>query len=371
MAKPDPGLHDLVETAREPSRESRSLLARRIGEVCLASGRELSPREAELVYEILMRLLRAVERSVRQRLAANLAERRDPPRELILSLANDVIEVARPVLAKSQVLEDADLIDLILRHATDHHLAISEREAISESVSGTLLEAGDRDVAKALLRNEGARIDDGTMETLVVRSAHEPDLAEALVQRADLPEPLAMRMYSWVGEELRGQIEERFEEDATPLWDDDDDAVGQAVHDALEADLFGRAGERTDPVEEIGVYRGTSTDYRPHPRSLVRALKDGDVVRFEELFQDLTDMPRGSVARVLYDSGPEAVAIACKATAMERETFREILSLLHGGGNPAAYRQTPAFLKTVDYFDRIDRDGAARVLDAWRAAPRD
>lgn len=371
MAEPDPALRDLVDTARDRTRESRNLLAQRIGEVCLASGRKLSEREAELVYEILMRLLRAVERSVRQQLAANLAERRDPPRDLILSLANDVIDVARPVLAKSKVLEDGDLIDLILRHATGHRVAIAEREEVSETVAETLIETGDETAAKSLLENEGARIGESAMETLVVRSAHETALQDALVRRADLPEALAMRMYSWVGDELRGQIETRFEEDATPLWDDDDDAVSQAVHDALEADIFGRTAKDAQAELPAGVYRGASTDYRPHPRTLVRALKDGDVVRFEELFQDFTDMPRGSVARVLYDSGPEAVAIACKATGMERETFAEVLSLLHGGANPAAYRQEQAFLKTIDYFDRIDRDGASRVLDAWRAAPRD
>jgi hypothetical protein len=137
--------------------------------------------------------------------------------------------------------------------------------------------------------------------------------------------------------------------------------------------LVDGAGTGDLPAESDGEpgYHSGNTDDRPHPRTLVKALKDGDIYRFEELFRDLTDLNAGSVAKVLYDSGPEALAIACKATGVDREVFAEILALLQGGGNPGNFRQQPAFLKTMDYFDRIDRQGAGRVLTTWRSAPDD
>ena len=371
MAEPNQAFQDLLAAARSHSRESRTLLAKRINELCLASGRQLTPREAALLFDILEKLIREVETSVRKQLSANLAERKDTPRGLARILAGDVIDVAYPMLVQSKVLEDSDLIQIILDRATDHRLAITKREEVSEEVSDSLIGMGERKVVTSLLRNEGARIEPEALSDLVEQAMDDPELQEPLVKRADLPEELAMRMYNWVGDALRKHIEEKFhDDDELPNWRPADEAVSQAVREALREDVFtGAPPSAADP--DAGTFSSGSTDYRPHPRTLIRALRDGDIYRFEELFRDLTDLSAGSVAKVLYDSGPEAIAIACKASNVDRDIFAEILALLQGGGNPANFRQQPAFQKTMDYFDRIDAAGAARVLATWRQAPED
>ena len=367
--EPKQAFNDLIAAARGHSRESRSLLAQRINEICLMSGRQLSPREAALLFDILEKLILEVELSVRKQLSSTLSEREDTPRDLARMLANDVIDVAYPMLVKSKVLEDGDLIQVILDKATEHQVAITKRDTVSEQVSDSLIGTGNKPVVRALLQNEGARIEPEALSDLVEQAMDDPDLQEPLVRRKDLPEDLAMRMYNWVGEALRKHIEERFHDEALPNWTEADDAVSTAVREALREDIF--AGELAGDGDDDPAFHSGNTDYRPHPRTLVKALKDGDIYRFEELFRDLTDLNAGSVAKVLYDSGPEAIAIACKATGVDREVFAEILALLQGGGNPANFRQQPAFLKTMDYFDRIDRQGASRVLTTWRSAPDD
>lgn len=373
MAEPNLAFQDLLAAARSHSRESRTMLAKRINELCLASGRHLNPREAALLFDILEKLIQEVETSVRKQLSTSLAGREDTPHGLARILANDVIDVAYPMLVQSKVLEDGDLIQIILDKAVEHRLAITKREEVSEEVSDSLIGAGEKTVLTSLLRNEGARIEPEAMSDLVERAMDDPELQEPLVRRADLPEDLAMRMYNWVGDALRKHIEEKFHDEELPDWRTADDDVARAVKDALKEDVFTGAPATGEPPSDGDgeVYSGGSTDYRPHPRTLVRALRDGDIYRFEELFRDLTDLSAGSVAKVLYDSGPEAIAIACKASGVDREIFTEILALLQGGGNPANFRHQPIFLKTVDYFDRIDEAGAARVLATWRQAPDD
>ncbi len=70
---------------------------------------------------------------------------------LLKMLANDEIEVAGPVLKKSTVLQDLDLVEVIRNRTIEHQLAIAVREHVSERVSGALVEAGHEWVITTLL----------------------------------------------------------------------------------------------------------------------------------------------------------------------------------------------------------------------------
>jgi uncharacterized protein (DUF2336 family) len=105
---------------------------------------------------------------------------------------------------------------------------------------------------------------------------------------------------------------------------------------------------------------------RPHPRLLVKALMEGRYEDFETLFGEFAELNAAGVDRILNRAGPEALAIACKAGGMDKQGFGEVLARVMDQDNPAEAARTPAFRKTITYFDRIDASGAARVLQAWR-----
>ena len=63
--------------------------------------------------DILRRLIRDVEVTVRKALAGRLAGEASAPPDLIKPLANDEIEVAHSILLKSEVLQDIELIEII------------------------------------------------------------------------------------------------------------------------------------------------------------------------------------------------------------------------------------------------------------------
>ena len=140
---------DLLKVARVQSREGRSTLAGALNEVCMRSGRVLNERERELVYDIFDRLITDVEMHVRANRSRSLSDKDDAPKNLILTLASDVINVAEPVLMNSNVLEDSDLIDLILDQADQHHMVISQRENISSNVTSHLVDTHNPKVISA------------------------------------------------------------------------------------------------------------------------------------------------------------------------------------------------------------------------------
>jgi len=341
-------VEQLVAVARSSRREDRSALAEAIGDLCLKTGRTLSNREKSLAYDIISALIRDVETQVRAALSNQLADQRDAPHDLIVKLANDVIDVARPVIMRSLVLQDTDLIDMIVSKAEAHQIAVAQRETLPAKVTDRLARTENSSVIATALSNKGASFSDRTLDDLVGLARDYEMLQEPLVKRKELSTAQARKMYEFVGHAMRTALEEKIVASGAQIDMDMDKVVDQAVADALDQEEF------LSPLDQPGHFGqegGFGT--KPHPRQLVAALEQNDLFRFEELFQEVTDLTEQGATRVLYDSGPEAIAIACKACGFDRRNFGDLLALLQGGGEPDKYRQSSAYVKITDYFERM------------------
>lgn len=110
----------LQALARDETRQSRSELARSVAGLFERPDLNLAAGERKIAFDILEKLILDIEIAIRRDIAATLAHQPDAPRDLILALANDEIGVALPVLVKSGVLDDTDLINVIRTHSIDH-----------------------------------------------------------------------------------------------------------------------------------------------------------------------------------------------------------------------------------------------------------
>ena len=149
--------------------------------------------------------------SVRRILSERLAERLDAPRDLVVTLANDEIEVAHPILVKSEVLQDPELIEIVQHRTMEHQVAVAMRPNISEQVSNVLVQTNNEEVITALLSNQDAPISNTTMNHLVEQSAQVPGYQEPLVNRHDLPRALLKKLYWGVSAALRKHVLANFD----------------------------------------------------------------------------------------------------------------------------------------------------------------
>lgn len=374
--------HALFAAARERSPEARGLLVQGLNELCLKSGVTLSESERALVYEIFGTLLETVQTNVRVSLSDHLADREDAPKDLLLRLARDAIEVAEPVLARSLVLEDEDLVPIVLGEGEDHQLAVTRRRSLSGSLTEALARGDNETVLVAMLSNPGAEVDEEVMIRIAEGAADRPALHGPLAGRQDLSMRVARRLYGVVGPRLKEAIETRLKEleAAGGGGGAEKDSLRAALDEANERfaareaagfrreDVVESATPSADP-DDLADLRAMPSDlggHRPHPRLLVKALVEGRYEEFESLFGEFAKLSRSGVDRILNRAGPEALAIACKAGGMDKQGFGEVLARVMDQDNPAEAARTPAFRKTITYFDRIDASGAARVLQAWR-----
>nr|WP_246484411.1 DUF2336 domain-containing protein [Marivibrio halodurans] len=372
--------HALVAAARERSPEARGLLVQGLNELCLKSGVTLSESERALVYEIFDTLLETVQTNVRASLADHVADREDAPRDLLIRLARDAIEVAEPVLARSLVLEDEDLVPIVLGEGEGHQLAVTRRRSLSGSLTEALARRDNETVLVAMLSNPGAEVDEEVMIRIAEGAADRPALHGPLAGRKDLSMRVARRLYGVVGPRLKEAIETRLKELEATGGGAEKDSLRAALDEANERfaareatgfrreDVTESATPSADP-DDLADLRAMPSDlggHRPHPRLLVKALVEGRYEEFESLFGEFAKLSRSGVDRILNRAGPEALAIACKAGGMDKQGFGEVLARVMDQDNPAEAARTPAFRKTITYFDRIDASGAARVLQAWR-----
>ena len=89
--------------------------------------------------------------------------RRSPTRPATSSScspSDDDIEVARPVLTRSERLNEHTLVATANSKSQQHLYAIAQRDALSEAVTDILVERGDRDVVHSVVKNRGARFSD-------------------------------------------------------------------------------------------------------------------------------------------------------------------------------------------------------------------
>src|SRR5579871_2476457 len=103
----------LSRLAAHPGAASRAEIYLAVTTLFRIQGSHMSPRERALAQDIVRTLSPNVPMRIRAGVAERLAEEVSAPPELVFHLAADAIEVARPLVLKSPLLTDADLLRLI------------------------------------------------------------------------------------------------------------------------------------------------------------------------------------------------------------------------------------------------------------------
>jgi uncharacterized protein (DUF2336 family) len=141
-------------------------------------------REAELA---LTSLLDDPSPLVRRALADSLASAIDAPHTIVAALANDQSDIAAPVLSRSPLLTEAELIDCAAIGDSFAQSAIALRAHVSASVCAALAEVGSREAAISLAVNPGAQLPEFSMRRMVERFGDDGEMREALLSRPYLP----------------------------------------------------------------------------------------------------------------------------------------------------------------------------------------
>jgi uncharacterized protein (DUF2336 family) len=118
---------------------NRAEMLFRITDLFIAGADRYSANQILLFDKLIARLVAVIETSGRVKLADRLAPLANAPIGSVRMLAfDDNILVARPVLRRSDQLDEVDLVANASSKSQQHLVAISERRILSEAVTDVL-----------------------------------------------------------------------------------------------------------------------------------------------------------------------------------------------------------------------------------------
>ncbi len=309
-----------------------------IVELCSEAGAAETPEVQVLLEDVFMTLVMEAEQAIRRRLAEHIADAAWAPHALVNVLALDDIEIAQPIIARSPVLQDRDLLRLLVEATLEHRIEIARRPELSETVAQAALARGEPAVLSALARNGTARLSVRTMEQLVLASRKLADLRAPLARHPRLSGELAAMLYGWVGQALRETLAQRFRVDEAEL----EAAVAAATRRAHDSGVEApkpAAPENRDLEREQTEHRLVAKLHESgklRPGYLIRTLKDGKLGLFEAALATMLGLSPESVRRIVRSDRPELLALACAAVGIDRAVYPPVLTDLRrlSGGFP-------------------------------------
>lgn len=345
---------ELEQVLQHGSRHRRAETLRRVTALFLDGAERYNDAHVELFDDVFGLLIAEIESRARAELAHRLAPVGNAPRNVIRTLANDDdIAVAGPVLKLTPLLADADLVDLATTKGQAHLQAISARPALGEAVTDVLVRRGDRDVARRVVENCGARISDTGFFRLVKRAEDDGVLAEKIGLRPDLSPQLFGELLA----RATAVVHKRLIVSARPELKAELRRVLRKVSDEVGARVGPRDYHAAQRVV-LGMHRADLMN----EAALAAFAADGKYEETIVALAALAKVPINVTERLMAGERPDPVLILCKAAGMSWPTAKSVIRLRPDGKAPSAQVIDAAFAN----FGRLSASTAQRVARFWR-----
>jgi uncharacterized protein (DUF2336 family) len=350
-------LIDEIQDSRISGSTKKQLKAlTRMTDLFVAGSGRYSTQQAELFDEVFKTLVGVIETKTRIRLAQHLATDADAPATLVRAFAFDEdVDVAGPLLSRSAVLSESDLVASASTKSQGHLYAIAQRQTLSEVLTDILVRRGEGNVVRAVAKNAGARISDRSFHDLVLRSSNDPELAMHVGSRRDIPRHHFLTLLETASAAVCEKIIA-----ANPRF-------AEAVQGAI-----------TEVVDEINLeLRSKSSDHAKARKKVKRlkywkelgeakvhaAARGQDFEQAVLALSVLARCPIEVVERAVLNVNPGAVQVVAKAAGCSWATVKALLSM----------RVVDRGMSRIDFdnahdnYERLKVRTARRVLEFYEA----
>jgi len=306
--------------------------------------------------EVLCQLAEVVEVEVRAQVAKLLAPLARAPGMAVVKLANDVIEVAEPLLRFSTVLNDDDLIDIIIHRTEEHRIAIASRSGVTDRVGEAIADHGEKASVVSLVRNMEAELGQATMQKLIARAANDNDIAEDLRGRAEIDwKSLRGEIDSVAGRVLEslGTVHQRLDPVAT-------DKVNAVVFNRIKNRAGFSAGEWKLAYNQV---KALSDRRQLDERALARFARFGYGHHAAAALTVILGVTPEVFVKWLAAQDYVAVTVALRAAGYDEELFEALMMVLPWRDLPTEADRKHLLVR----FAAVSKDEASGIFTLWRA----
>jgi uncharacterized protein (DUF2336 family) len=286
---------------------------------------DLSPDDLAAAEGAMIMLLDDPSPLVRRALSEVFASAQKAPRVVVDALAADQPDVALPILSRSPLLLEDDLVDLVATGHPETQVAIAGRALLTRPLAAAIAEVGTAQACLELLENPDAVIAPFSIDRIVERFGHLAAIRENLAARDDLPMATRQALLSKLSRTLAGFVTARH-------WLGSEHAE-HAAREACEKATVALAAET--PYEEIGeLMQHLRQSGQLTAGMILRALLSGNVVLFEEALAELSGVPLDPVTSYIHDrniSGLRALYLKAGLPDAAYPAFREAIAAMREG----------------------------------------
>ncbi|HHG88917.1 MAG TPA: DUF2336 domain-containing protein [Devosia sp.] len=309
-------LEDLVGLARETSSEKRRELMERVADLFVEGSEKYTDRELGLFGEVMSKLLEKSNATSRAELSEKVSRDANTPRDVALQLADDEIEIARPMLENSPNLTSDDLMSLVSSKGTEHRVAISGRSDLNVEITDELIQHGECEVLRAISGNQYAPVSDWGFGAIAEQASGDAQIQANLASRKDMSLAAAKNVLPLLPPGAQQQLMGLLEDDTGELVA----LVGQAVRDTSVKNIENKI-ERIDAMQLLGQVKEGERSLDSVISYLAKQDRPMDCAM---VISKLSKMPEEQVASSLLKINGQGIALLCKAINIGREAFHDL-----------------------------------------------
>jgi uncharacterized protein (DUF2336 family) len=345
-----PELEDIVQRG---SRAKRREILQRMTALFVDGAGRYNDAHVDLFDDVFSLLIEEIESKARAELSRHLAPLGNAPVNVLRTLANDDdISVAEPVLKLSPRLAETDLVDIASTKGQDHLRAISLRRVLGE-VTDVLVRRGDREVARSVAENRGARISQKSFSNLIKRAENDGVLAETVAARPDIP----LSAFRALLEQATAIVHDRLIASATP-------EMRASIGDVL-AKVSKEVAARVGPRDYRAAQRvvlGLGHANRLNESALLGFCGER---KFEEAVVTLATLAKIQIEivdRLMDGDRFDPVLILCKAANLSWPAVKAVIMLRSALNGMSAFGLDAAAAN----YGRLSASTAQRVVRFWQ-----
>lgn len=353
-------LLDQLETAFA-SRDigARVGILQRVTDLFVAGAKRFDVEQVALFDDVMCRLIDEIDHTACAAFGLRLSTIANAPPLVSRTLAlHDSIEVAEPLLSRSESLDDKTLVTGARTKGQAHLLAISRRKLLNEDVTDVLVERGDHDVVVSTAANLGARFSEFGYSTLVSRSKTDDELALAVWSRPEIPREHLLALFAAASEAVRRQFEAADRKKAGLIQ-----GMLKQASDQIQAKTRELSSDFASADAQVRLLN-QSGGLNEH-----RLREFASAGRFDETAIALSLMcavPLGAVERALVHDGADQILMLAKSIELSWSATRAVLTL------QASTKRTP--LGEVDKFlvpfNKLKPETARTAIQFYRLRER-
>lgn len=327
---------------------------RRVTDLFMGQSADYSDEQVAVFDDVFNCLVEHIEVGARIILSERLAPNPMSPPRIIRRLAfDDVIEVAAPVLSRSERLDDRSLVENARCKSQAHLLAISKRKTLSNAVTEVLVERGNDEVLESTAGNAGASFSEKVLTQLVERAEHRDGLAICLGSRKSISRPHYLKLIARASNAVRERLEAA--------------NAGSAEHISAAVKDAAKRVEATEAMSKNAaaahhLVKSLFEDDRLDEKQMIAFASGGRFDETNAAIACLADVPVSTVETVMIESRSEGILVLAKVAGLSWDAVKAILDMRTDLGGASSGE----IEVSKDGYERLRNTTAQQVLRFYR-----